>query len=773
MSTSSSSPVPRGAAQWALIFLFAIVSITLAIGGYRYYRQQEQAIRTERYGELKAIAELKIDQIIQWRQERLNDAYLNATGIVREYVMQLQQSPADTALRARLLARLQTYAKQENYQNIILAGADGRLLLSLDPSVTTLEAPAQQLALQAVAAGQPVFGDLSRCPACDQVHLDVAAPILDEDGRPVAVLIQRTDPEQYLYPLIQAWPMPNQSAETLLARRDGENALFLNTLRHRPDPPLTLRIPLTELNVPVVQAALGLTGEFQGRDYRGVEVLAEILPVPGTPWFMIAKVDTSEILAEVHYRGQMILLLVALVIVMTGAMAAYIYAYRQRRLAEALLRAGQARWKAQEETRTTLYSIGDGVITTDAAGRITRMNPVAEALTGWREAAALKHPLTSVFHIINERTRAEAEDPVARVLRDGQVVGLANHTLLIARDGTERPIADSGAPIRDEKGQVTGVVLVFRDQTKERAEQKERALLAEIIDASINEIYIFDAGTLRFRYANKSALLNLGYSPEQLKQLTPLDLRPELTLASFQQVVQPLVERQKSRLVFETVQRRSDGSLYPVEVHLQMFDYGGDRVFLAVIQDITERRRTEEALRHSEERFRAIFEQAAVGIAQVSADGRYLRLNQRFCDITGYSQDEMLACSFETITHPDDLAANLESVRRALAGEFETFSLEMRYIRKDRSPVWVNLTVSLVREPVGEPDYFIVVAEDISARKEAEAQLMERLEELRRWHDATLGREARIFDLKREVNELLVQAGQPPRYPSAEGISHD
>ena len=126
----------------------------------------------------------------------------------------------------------------------------------------------------------------------------------------------------------------------------------------------------------------------------------------------------------------------------------------------------------EEEIRATFYSIGDGVISTDATGRVTRMNPVAEQLTGWGEAEALGRPVEQVFHIVNEETRAEVDNPVRACMREGTVVNLANHTLLLARDGSERPIADSGAPIRNEQGQITGAVLVFRDQTEEqRAEQ--------------------------------------------------------------------------------------------------------------------------------------------------------------------------------------------------------------------------------------------------------------------------------------------------------------
>ncbi|MEK6663055.1 MAG: EAL domain-containing protein [Pseudomonadota bacterium] len=142
------------------------------------------------------------------------------------------------------------------------------------------------------------------------------------------------------------------------------------------------------------------------------------------------------------------------------------------------------------------------------------------------------------------------------------------------------------------------------------------------------------------------------------------------------------------------------------------------------VADAAVRRRAEHEAKESEERFRATFSQAAVGIAQVAPDGRWLRVNQRLCDIVGYSEAELLGKTFQDITYPDDLDTDLEYVRQMLAGEIRTFTMEKRYIRKDGALVWINLTVSLVRAADGSPKYFISVIEDISRRKVTEAQLM-------------------------------------------------
>jgi two-component system cell cycle sensor histidine kinase/response regulator CckA len=143
---------------------------------------------------------------------------------------------------------------------------------------------------------------------------------------------------------------------------------------------------------------------------------------------------------------------------------------------------------------------------------------------------------------------------------------------------------------------------------------------------------------------------------------------------------------------------------------------------LGTYEDITEQRQAAIDLHESEERFRATFEQAAVGISHVGTDGRFLRVNRRLCEKLGYTREELLARTFQEITHPADLEADLENVRRMLAGEIPAYSMEKRYIRKDGTVAWIALTVSLARDAEGRPKYFISVIEDIEPRRRAEEQ---------------------------------------------------
>ncbi len=186
----------------------------------------------------------------------------------------------------------------------------------------------------------------------------------------------RVNPYDYLYKLITYWPTPSKTSEVLIVRKDGDSVLFLNELRHLSNTALKLRIPLTSIKIPAVLAVLGKVGIFEGTDYRGVSVISYIHSVPGSPWFMVAKVDKSEIFSELYYRLIIIIVFISLLIFLLVAAFAWLYHSRQQNIYKQLLVTGNALQESQEEFKTTLYSIGDAVITTDMNGIVRNMNPL-------------------------------------------------------------------------------------------------------------------------------------------------------------------------------------------------------------------------------------------------------------------------------------------------------------------------------------------------------------------------------------------------------------
>jgi len=257
----------------------------------------------------------------------------------------------------------------------------------------------------------------------------------------------------------------------------------------------------------------------------------------------------------------------------------------------------------REVFRVTLRSIGDAVITTDIQGRITYLNEVAEALTGWSHRDALGQPLEDVFQIVNEVTRQKVVNPALRALREGVVVGLANHTVLINKDGRETPIDDSAAPIRDEQGNVSGCVLIFRDVTAQRLVERDKAgqlltarLLASIVESS-NDAIIAKSLDGKIQSWNAGAERVFGFTAaEAVGKHISLVIPPE-RIAEEDDIIASL-RAGKPIEHFETERLRSDGQRIFVSLTISPIkDDSGNVVGASkIVRDISERKRLEDNL---------------------------------------------------------------------------------------------------------------------------------------------------------------------------------
>jgi PAS domain S-box-containing protein len=260
----------------------------------------------------------------------------------------------------------------------------------------------------------------------------------------------------------------------------------------------------------------------------------------------------------------------------------------ERRLAEESLR------KQSEWLRVTLASIGDAVITTDTAGRITSLNPVAESLTGWSQDEANGRPLGTVFRIVNEQSRQEVENPATRALREGQIVGLANHTVLVARDGTEHAIDDSAAPIKDEHGNILGIVMIFRDVSEkrqgERAVTESEARKTAILQTALDCIITCDeqGGVLEF---NPAAERTFGYKAEEVigRDMADLIIPQSMRDRHRSGMSRYLATGQATLLNrrIEMAARRADGTEFPAELAVTRIPTSGPAQFTAYLRDIT------------------------------------------------------------------------------------------------------------------------------------------------------------------------------------------
>lgn len=600
-----------------IIALGMIVVVLLGGGGWFYYEEQ-QHLRHTMENELLTIAELKTDQIVEWRAERLADAALLSQnpyfieGVTRWLT---NHNQAD---KAKMLEEFRVLQTIYGVYDILLVDAQGQVQLSLKNQTNILHHEVLETLSQSFEMNLPMLTDLHPGMGNIPPHIGVIAPFfIENEGKSEAIgaIIMQRNPSDFLYPLIQSWPTPSKTAETLLVRRDGDYVLFLNDLRHRTDSALSLRIPLSQSNIPAVMAVNGIEGIVQGKDYRGVQVLAVIKAIPNSRWYMVAKVDATEAYAAWHTRSGFIISLGISIMIIAVIASGMLWQRSSIHHYQALYLAESERRKAEERHLVTLMSIGDGVITTGAEGKVELLNTVAENLTGWRQDEALGKPLEEVFNIINEETRQPVENPLQKVVREGKVVGLANHTVLIARDGVEYPIADSGAPILDDKGILNGMVLVFRDQTQERAYQQqiltEKDKIKKYLDvAGVMMLALDTKGTVTL--INPKGCAILGYTEQEIlgkkwfENFLPIEDRQPV-----QGVFSHIINGQLDLAEYYEnwiVTRHGENRLLAWHNAMLMDESGNITGTLSSGEDITTRRQVEKALQEEHAQLLSVFD---------------------------------------------------------------------------------------------------------------------------------------------------------------------
>ncbi len=377
-------------------------------------------------------------------------------------------------------------------------------------------------------------------------------------------------------------------------------------------------------------------------------------------------------------------------------------------------RAEQALRSSETQLRLITDHMPGLIAYVDPSERYRFVNPTFEA---WFCRTREQIEGCTVREIMGEALYDERHAYLAMVLA-GQQVTFENTTQY--PDGIDRTVLTSYVPHLEIGAQVRGFYVFVTDITEHK--QAEQVLARyQLLSERASDIILYVRPGGQIIEANQAAVTAYGYDRATLLTLRIHDLRAPVTLSA---VASQMTQADVDGVLFETLHRRQDGSIFPVEVSAIGADIGGERLLLSIARDITDRKQTEAALRESEERFRATFEQAAVGIALTSGEGHYLRMNQRLCEITGYTREELLQKNYQEITHPDDQMLDFALSQRVLTGELTSCRLEKRFIRKDGSAVWVTVTASVVRDEAGVIKYGLAVVEDISERKVAEARLV-------------------------------------------------
>jgi PAS domain S-box-containing protein len=345
------------------------------------YGSLADILRQREIDRLRAVVDLKAGQIQSWLAERRGDArVLAASTHFAEDVGRLA-ADQDATARQRIAERFNTLREAYGYLDIVLYDASGKWLYSISQVGRELNHGAELLT--SGHARDPVLIDFHKhamtAPGSAVPHLSLAYAVHRggaPDGDVLGYALLILDPEHSLYPLLDTWPGQSPSAETLLVRREGEEVVFLNTLRHSKAAPLTIRLPLSRQDLPAARAVRGGEGFVEGRDYRGVAVIAAYRPVQGSPWHLVAKVDRDEIYRDIRLLAGLTLAAVALALFAAATVLTMMW--RQQRLAGELAVA-----EKEGLLSRVLDNAADAVLIADAEGVYTYANAEATRLLGY------------------------------------------------------------------------------------------------------------------------------------------------------------------------------------------------------------------------------------------------------------------------------------------------------------------------------------------------------------------------------------------------------
>ncbi|MCX6154843.1 MAG: PAS domain S-box protein [Candidatus Kapabacteria bacterium] len=458
---------------------------------------------------------------------------------------------------------------------------------------------------------------------------------------------------------------------------------------------------------PMRSAMSKKTGNYQGLDYRGSKVFAGYTYFAPFQWGIVSKISVEEV-REPFIYSLLYCFIPAILLTFFGSLLFI-------KVTNPMITAIR---KSEENLSITLNSIGDGVISTDEHGMVVQLNPVAEKLCGWKIDEARGKPLNEVFKIINAETRLIVENPVKKVIENGQIVGLANHTVLISRDGKEYQIADSAAPIKDVAGRINGVVMVFSDVTERYAAEYALRKSQEQLNIIFQESPV--ASVLvgmdkKFIKCNSAFSNFLGYSEIEIIGRTI----EEVTYSEDVEIAMPemklLVEGKIKTVKAEKRYVRKNGELIWGEIKISLVHDENNKplYFLPIIHNISDRKKAELELKESEATFRELWNATIEGIT-IHDRGIILKANDAMCRMFGYEPENVIGMSLLKFAAPEVH----DFLRKTMATDRDGH-FELPCIKADGTKMIVETFSKMIRYK--GKDLRMAANRDITERKKAEA----------------------------------------------------
>ena len=697
-----------------LLAIFLGLALIVPLLGYGISRIYGPRIQQTAFDDLAAIAELKAGQVESWLRERDDDAneISDRAGLIERAEQWLKKG--DSNAKLFLLARMNTLTRTHGYETVLLYPNGRQSMTSYpvrDPATNQIW---HDLLKAALSSGKPQRSDLYR-DGSGRIRLDYVVPLrLHGPQRTVGALVLRAPIEQFLFPLIQSWPASSPSAETVLTRRDGDQVLFLNELRHRKETALSLRLPLDTPELPAaVSINSGKPVTMEGSDYRGVRVLAATRPIRGTDWHLVAKVDRAEVMALLT---EMLLWvgLVAIVAVMVVASAVLMLWRQLQRVHQMELVARTAEKDKQLKLFYELPFIGMSITSPVTRQWVYANDRLCEML-GYTRTELLQTTWTDITHPddLNGNLK-EFERMIS-----GEIDGFSSEKRYLRKDGSSLSVNADVKCVRDADGKASHIVAMIEDiserklaeQAMRESETTYRSLFDNMLNGvSHNRMIFRDGKPVDYEY------ITVNRAFEQISGLKDVVGR------KISEVIPGYCEDNPESLeVFGKVAQtgqptRWEHYLAAVGKWFAFSVYSpAPGEFMVVSEDITERKQAENALRQSA----AVFESSHDGITITDINGNMLAVNSSFLKITGYSEAEVLGRN-PRMLHSGRQSRDFYQSMWASIREVGYWHGEIWNRRKNGEiyPEW--LTISAVKTAEGQTTHYVGTFSDISQIKESE-----------------------------------------------------
>ncbi|OGT08406.1 MAG: hypothetical protein A3J49_11930, partial [Gallionellales bacterium RIFCSPHIGHO2_02_FULL_57_16] len=728
--------------------IFFLCALLIILAGYALFEIIKTNEKNDTNKTLVSVGHLKTHEIQSYLAERKNDAAVISSFLTTPSSQHWLAHQSDNAPET-LNQLAESVVKAYQYRGLLLLDAKATIRLSAGRS-GILTATGKAIALRAMherspASFQIYFGDPS---TPDVPVLDTFVPVMSTDGAVAVGMVVLRNELNYLFQLLQVWPVESETAESLLITREGSDVLFLNELRHQKETSLKLRIPLnTDPNSPAWPAISAVTGHFgllEANDYRNKRILAYTIAVPDTRWSMVVKMDIEEAVAH-SLRLLRVAIIITVAFILFAGMIVWLWWRKDQaeQLANKQLQESEIRYRRLHE------SMMDAFVMVDMTGHLLEFNHSYQEMLGYSAVELLRLSCADLtpgkWHEFDKRIIAE------QVIPNGQ--SQVYEKEYIRKDGTVIPVELKYSLLMNKNKQPEAIWAIVRDITERKRTEQVLQQGADRIEMLLNSVAEGIYGVDRqgnCTFINAAGLHMLGYQEES--ELTGKNMHSLIHHTRADGSPYPAAEcrlysclkSQKNVHVDDELFWRKDGSSFPIDYWSRPIILNGEVGAVITFLDITERRQADEKLRRSSEEIEDLYNHAPCGYHSLDKDGNIRLMNDTELSWLGYTRDEVIGkMKWQDLLAPASLSTFRESFPQLLQ-QGSVHDIEIEIIRKDSTAFTGLVNATAIYDSGGNYVMSRSTIIDITERKRAKRRMQDlsaHLQTVREEEKASIARE--------------------------------